>query len=162
MPPWWPMYLFWGPSNSNFCAGFFLRIFGGGWKTGSNWFLLSQTFNQKKILSLTSSRFWTKYFFFLRYDDVYRAEGHMEVDIGVKQIWRKKLSQNLDDGNMPRFFQHWRFLRKLQLWLLMVDFLRYCAFMFYTPKFLYDLHKYFRFSSTNFNVTTKLCKWAMT
>ena len=29
--------------------------------------------------------FWTKYFFFLRYDDVYRAEGHTEVDICVKQ-----------------------------------------------------------------------------
>ena len=51
--------------------------------------------------------FWTKYFFFLAlaqgYDDVYHAEGHTEVEVSVKQIW-KKVSQNLDDGNMPRFF----------------------------------------------------------
>ena len=37
MAHWWPMYLFWGLSNSSFHAGWFLRIFGGAWaetKTG--------------------------------------------------------------------------------------------------------------------------------
>ena len=47
MAPWWPMYLFWGLSNSSFRAGQFLRIFGGGWaetKTGfcSSWIWLEK------------------------------------------------------------------------------------------------------------------------
>ena len=33
--------------------------------------------------------FWTEYFFFLWYDDVYHAEGHTAVDISVKKSWKK-------------------------------------------------------------------------
>ena len=38
MPHWWPMYLFWGLSNSIFRAGLFSTVSA---QTGLNWFLLS-------------------------------------------------------------------------------------------------------------------------
>ena len=38
MPPWWPMYLDLGLSNSSFCAGLFSTVSA---QTGLNWFLLS-------------------------------------------------------------------------------------------------------------------------
>ena len=38
--------------------------------------------------------------------------------------WWKMVSQNLDEGNIPRFLQHCKFLPKLQFWLLLVDFLK--------------------------------------
>ena len=60
---------------------------------GLNWFLLSlQTAkpSDKKIYCRYHHQdFWTEYFFFLWYDDVYRAEGHTAVDISVKQSWKK-------------------------------------------------------------------------
>ena len=72
------------------------------------WFIRPEKSRQhRKIwhsqMHFWQQNFWTKYFFFLGYDDVYHAEGHTEVEVSVKQIW-KKVSQNLDDGNMPRFF----------------------------------------------------------
>ena len=79
----------------------------------------------------------------------------------VGLIFTKIVSQNLDEGNMPRFFQHWRLLPKLQLWLLLVDFLKYYNYMLYIPKSLFDLHKYFRFSPQLFNIMKRLCKRAM-
>ena len=62
-------------------------------QTGLNWFLLSlQTAkpSDKKIYCRYHHQdFWTEYFFFLWYDDVYLAEGHTAVDISVKQSWKK-------------------------------------------------------------------------
>ena len=59
-----------------------------------NWFKLvsaqppnSQTFNQKKYCCFHHQDFGTKYFFFLWFDDVYRAKGQTEVDISVQQSW---------------------------------------------------------------------------
>ena len=39
---------------------------------------------------------------------------------------------------------------------------RNSAYMLHTPKSLYDLHEYFRFSPQFFNIIKKLCKSAMT
>ena len=71
MPPWWPMYLDLGLSNSSFCAGLFSTVSA---QTGLNWFLLSiqtaKSSTTKKYLCYRHQDFWTKYFFFLWYDDV--------------------------------------------------------------------------------------------
>ena len=79
----------------------------------SNWFKLvfahppnSQTFNNKNIVvSIIKTCWWNISSFF---DNVYRDEGHMGVDITVMKSWKMV----------------W-ILPKLQLWLRMVDFLWY-------------------------------------
>ena len=58
-------------------------------------------------------------------DDVYRAEGHTSVDISVKHSWQKMYLKILMRETFLDFFNIEVFLPKLQLWLLMVDFLRY-------------------------------------
>ena len=151
MPPWRSMYLFWVLSNSSFHAGKFWTISA---QSGLNWILRSLQ---------TAKPSTTKKNIVVNVIKMFGQNSSSSFDMmmsthGVRQSWKRYL----DDGNMPRFFHHWRFLRKLQLWLIMVDFLRYCAYMLYTPKSLYDLHKYFRTSSKkNYNMK-KLCKWAMT
>ena len=61
--------------------------------TGLNWFLLSlqtaKPSDKKRYCCFHHQDFWTEYFFFLWYDDVYRGEGHTAVDICVKQSWKK-------------------------------------------------------------------------
>ena len=125
----------------------------------SNWFQLvsaqllnSQIFNPKKILLLSSSRFLDQTFLL---PEIWWCLPE------VLNRFEKKVILKLDDGNMPRFVQHWIFLQKLQLWRLMVYFLRKWAYMMYTLKSSYDLHNYFRFSSIIFNIIIKLRKWAM-
>ena len=51
-------------------------------QTGLNWFLLSQP--KKDIVVIVIKIFGPTFCFFLRYDDVNRAEGHTEIDIGFK------------------------------------------------------------------------------
>ena len=62
-------------------------------QTGFNWFLLSfqtaKSSDKTRYCHYHHQDFWTKYFFFFCYDDVYRAEWHTAVDIGVKQSWKK-------------------------------------------------------------------------
>ena len=62
-------------------------------QTCLNWFLLSfetaKPSDKTRYCRYHHQDFWTKYLFFLCYDDVYRAEGHTAVDIGVKQSWIK-------------------------------------------------------------------------
>ena len=62
-------------------------------QNGFNWFLLSlqtaKPSDKKRYCCFHHQDFWTKYFFFLWYDDVYRAEGHMAVEICVKHSWKK-------------------------------------------------------------------------
>ena len=66
-----------GLSNSNFRAI--------SAQTGLNWFLLSfhtaKPSTKKRNCCYNHPDFWTKYFFFLRYDDVYRAEGHTHAKV---------------------------------------------------------------------------------
>ena len=61
-------------------------------QTGLNWFLLSlqtaKPSDKIRYCCYHHQDFWTKYIFFLCYDDVYRAEGHTAVDISVKQSWK--------------------------------------------------------------------------
>ena len=91
-------------------------------------------------------------------DNGYGAKGNTEVTIsGI--IIEKSVSQNLDVGNMPRFFQHGRILPNLKLWLIPVGLLRYMLFI---QKKLYDFHKYFWCSPQLFSIMKKLCKRAMT
>ena len=60
----------------------------------SNWFKLvpahpwnSQTLNQKKNCCYHLQDFFIEFFFFLWCDNGYRAEGHTEITISVKQSW---------------------------------------------------------------------------
>ena len=53
-------------------------------------------------------------------------------------------------------------LPNLQLWLLLVDFLKYSAQILYIPKSLYDVYRYFGFSAQLFHIMKKLYKRAMT
>ena len=82
MPHLWPLYLF--------PCSIFLTV---SVQTGLNWLLLSlqtaKPSDKKRYFCYNHQDFWTKYFFFLSYDDVYRAEGHMVVDISVEQSWKK-------------------------------------------------------------------------
>ena len=47
---------------------------------------------------------WTEYLLSLLYYNGYNAEGHTEVDICVVDV-AKTQYDNLDELNMPRFFQ---------------------------------------------------------
>ena len=62
-------------------------------QTGLNCFLLSlqtaKSSDKNKYGRFHHQDFWTKYFFLLWYDDVYRGERHTAVDISVKQSWKK-------------------------------------------------------------------------
>ena len=57
-------------------------------QTGLNWFLFSlqtaKPSDKKRYCRFHHQNFWTKYFFLLWHDDVFRAEGHTAVDICVK------------------------------------------------------------------------------
>ena len=44
---------------------------------------------KKRYCSFHHQDFWTENFFFLRYDDVYRAEGYTAVDIRFKSSLKK-------------------------------------------------------------------------
>ena len=135
-------------------------------QTGLNWFLLSlqtpKPSDKKNIFSFPSSRFLDRIFLCRKVRQwlpPWRTHGGGYC----LTFWRRNIqTKNLDDGNMPRFVQHRRILPKLQLWLLLVDFFKYYAHMLYIPKFLYELHKYFRFPHQLFNIMKKLCKRAMT
>ena len=59
---------------------------------------------------------------------------------------------------MPRFFQHWRILPKLQVWLLLVDSFYCQSSMLCISKYLYDLYIYFRFSPQFFNIINRCVK----
>ena len=86
----------------------------------SNWFKLvfayppnSQTFNQKKKLLFPSSRFLDQIFLLpLIWYCLPRWRKHGGIHNCLTEL-NNILSQNLDEGNMPRFFQHWRILPKL-------------------------------------------------
>ena len=110
-------------------------------QTGLNWFLLSlQTAKPSDIFFFFFhyKDFWTKYFFLLLYDDVYRAEGHTAVEICVKQSWKKLYIKILMRETLKNFTE--------------------VATLAASGGFLYDLHEYFRFSSQLFNIMKKLCK----
>ena len=92
----------------------------------SNWFKLvsaqppnSQTFRRKKIFSFPSSRFLDQIFLCQKvrqWQTPWRTHGGSHC----LTFWRRNIqTKNLDDGNMPRFFQHWRILPKLQQWLIL-------------------------------------------
>ena len=88
-------------------------------QTGLNWFPLSlQTAkhsDKKKYCRYHYQDFWTEFFFFLWYDDVYRAEGHAGVDISVKQSWKKLYLKilmrvtGLGFSNIEEFYQSCNF-----------------------------------------------------
>ena len=84
-------------------------------QTGLNWFLLSlQTASpstKKKYCCFLHQYFWIEYCFFLWYDDVYRAEGHTEVDISVKQSWKKLYLKILMRETFHVFFNIEEFYR---------------------------------------------------
>ena len=84
-------------------------------QTGLNWFLLSlQTAKpsyKKRYCCFHHQDFWTKYFFFLWYDDVYRAEGHTAVDICVKHSWKKLYLKILMRETCQGFFNIEEFYR---------------------------------------------------
>ena len=94
-----------GLSNSCFRAGYFFLMVSA--QTGWNCFLLILQIVKPRtkqiICGIHNHDIWIKYVFFLWYDNVYCAEGHTEVNISVKQSWNF-LSQNLDNGNIPKVF----------------------------------------------------------
>ena len=90
-------------------------------QTGSNWFLLSQAFNQKRnILLQISSLLYliclvTSIWWWLPHWRTHWNSYVFEVVVAKCQ------HDNLEKRKMPMFFQHWRILPKLKLWLLLVD-----------------------------------------
>ena len=76
--------------------------------------------------------FWTKYFFFLWYDDVYRAEGHRAVDISVKPSWKKLYLKILMRETCLGFFNIENFYRSCNYGLFWWIFWNikpiYCAY----------------------------------
>ena len=84
----------------------------------------------KNILSFPSSIFWSKYFFFLWYDDVYCGEGHTSVDICVKQSWKKVYLKNLMTETSQGFFKIEYFYGSCNFgcwWLIFKDIVPTCC-----------------------------------
>ena len=104
---------------------------------------------KKKILSLPSSRFPDKIFLLpLIWWCLPRWMTHGGRH-KCKTEFKKIVSQNLDEGNVPRFFLHWRILLKLQLWLLLVDFKNILSFHVVRTKiFVWPSQIFWVFSST--------------
>ena len=158
MPHWWPMYLFWGLSNSSFRAVFAVTVFA---QTGVNWFLTAskqpnlQT--KKRYCRFHQQDFWTKYFFFLWYDDVYRAEGHTAVDICVKRSWKKLYLKILMRETCLGFFNIYEFYRSCNFggfcWILKNIQPAYCTYQ--------NLHMTFTNILSfllNFSTSWKICE----
>ena len=142
------------------CKGFFGRFFAKDKQTGLNWFLLSQTLNQKRKLLLPIS---SLLFLIFLITLMWRWLPHWKTHRGsyvCEAVVAKIQYHKLENRNMCRFFQHWRILLQLQLWLLLVDYF-YCQdYMLCISKSLYDRQEYFRFSSKFF--MKHLCARAMT
>ena len=130
-------------------------------QTCLNWFLLSlQTAKPStttKYFCFHHQDFCTKYFFFLWYDDVYHAKGHMAVDLRVQHRWEKNYLKILMRKTCLGFFNIEESCNFDCLWGIFLDIMPACC-----TSSSYDLHKYFRFSFKFVNIMKKLCKWAMT
>ena len=102
-------------------------IFYGFAQTGSNWFSAhppsSQTLNQKIMLLLKISSLLYQIFLisflwgWLPHWRTHKGSYMCEVEVAKIQY------HNIENRNMPRFFQHWRLLPKLQPWQLLLIFL---------------------------------------
>ena len=106
--------MIWGLSNSSFRAEWFSTVSA---QTSLNWFLLSlkraKHVDKNRYCCFHHQDFWNKYFFFLWYDYVYRAEGHTAVDMSVTPIWKKlylKILMRetcLGFFNIEEFYRSW-------------------------------------------------------
>ena len=113
MPPWWPMYLFWEMSR---VKGNFDGFLAEDLQTGSNWFLLSPTFNQKRKLLL---RFSSLLYLIFLVSSIWWWLTHWRTHGGSYECELVVDNHdNLEKCNMHSVFQHWRILPKFQLWLL--------------------------------------------
>ena len=131
MPPWWPVlraeqfqFQCWLISNG-FC---------------SNWFqLIFQTANP----STTKKKdFWIEFFFFLRCDNFYCAEGHTEETSSVKHSWKLvnlKILMRIACLGLSNIEELYRSCNFGFYWWIILNIRHTCC----THK---SLHKYFRFS----------------